>query len=98
MLPLHESSRTGRNQTRGHPLKLRKKRFHHSIGKNFYNRRITDVWNRLPQQVVLAPSVNAFENRLDKYWEKLDIKYHFDVAMAKENPFTATGGLSIDLR
>ena len=55
------------------------------------------MWNKLPRVVVTAPSIKAFENRLDAYWSRLDIKFDFDTAMAKMNPFTATGGLGIDL-
>ena len=32
-------------------------------------------WNALPQKLVSAPSLNAFKNALDKFWEKLRIKF-----------------------
>jgi len=30
-------------------------------------------WNKLPQDVVDAPSVNAFKNRLDRHWHDMGI-------------------------
>ena len=33
------------------------------------------MWNSLPNNVVNAPSVNAFKNRLDKYWKSDPDKY-----------------------
>jgi hypothetical protein len=37
--------------------------------------RVAKVWNKLPDQVINAPSTNAFKNRLDKYWENEEIYY-----------------------
>ena len=96
LLPLH-SDAVNRNRTRGHPLKLKNRTFRIDICKYSFSRRVSDMWNNLPRVVVTAPSINVFENRLDRYWSKLDIKFDFDIAMSKMNPFTATGGLSIDL-
>ena len=79
------------NITRGHSLKLAKPRCSSNLSKHFFTRRVVDTWNRLPESVVSAPSIHAFENRLDRHWKSLEIKFHFDSAMAKENPFT-TGG------
>jgi len=32
-----------------------------------------DIWNSLPTYAAEADSVNAFKNRLDKYWINLDV-------------------------
>ena len=40
------------------------------IRKNFYNVRVVDSWNRLPEEVKSAPSVNAFKNAYDGWWKK----------------------------
>ena len=93
LLPYKHISNTN---TRGHPLKLRKPPCSKNLTKNFFNRRVTNTWNALPLMIIEAPSMNAFKNRLDKHWEKLDIKYNFDAAMAKDNPFTATGGFGTE--
>ena len=96
-LPLHRAAVVN-DRTRGHPLKLQKRKFTHDICKYSFGRRVTDTWNKLPEAVVTAPTLITFENRLDAYWSKLDVKYDFDTAMAKANPLTATGGTGIDLR
>jgi len=33
--------------------------------------RSTDVWNSLPQSVVDTPSVQSFEEKLDKLWKTI---------------------------
>jgi len=53
---------------RGHSLKLYKPRCHTRLRQNFFSVRVINEWNKLPQSVIDAPSVNAFKNRLDKYW------------------------------
>ena len=35
----------------------------------------TKVWNRLPEKIVMAPSLNSFKNRLDKYWKDQQLYY-----------------------
>ena len=35
--------------------------------KNFFSNRVIDYWNKLPEHVVEANSVNMFKNRLDKF-------------------------------
>jgi hypothetical protein len=37
--------------------------------------RVAKVWNKLPDQVINAPSTNAFKNRLDKYWKSEELYY-----------------------
>ena len=33
------------------------------------------VWNRLPEKIVMAPSLNSFKKRLDKYWKDQKLYY-----------------------
>jgi ribonucleases P/MRP protein subunit RPP40 len=54
------------NRTRGHSLKLGKSRSRLDIRRNFFSQRVVDSWNRLPQNVIDATSVNSFKNNLDK--------------------------------
>lgn len=56
--------------TRGHDLKLKKNRSKLDIRKYFFSQRVVDKWNRLPQSVVDATSVNSFKNRYDKHIEE----------------------------
>jgi hypothetical protein len=56
--------------TRGHSLKLKKCQSSLSLRQNFFSLRVVNHWNSLPEQVVSAPSLNCFKNRLDKQWRK----------------------------
>ena len=49
--------------TRGHPLKLFKRRSRLSLRTKNFSLRVIDKWN-----VVLAPSVDSFKSRLNKHW------------------------------
>ena len=53
-------------RTRGHSLRLTKHRCRLDMRKNFFTSRVVNIWNSLTEKAVCAPSVNAFENRLDK--------------------------------
>ena len=59
---------TGQNHpnTRGHSLKLNKPRFRTSHRNKFFNARIVNKWNSLPENVVMSHSVNIFKNRYDQ--------------------------------
>ena len=57
------------NPTRGHPLKIFKKRYRLRVRGHFFSNRIVDGWNDLPTEVVTAPSLNLFKSRLNKCWK-----------------------------
>ena len=57
-----------RRNTRGHPLRLEPDRFRTRARTHFFTNRIVRSWNSLPEQVVMAPSLDSFKSRLDKYW------------------------------
>ena len=40
-----------------------------------FTERVVNSWNSLPTDVVNAPSVNSFKNRIDKFWNNQDIVY-----------------------
>ena len=52
--------------TRGHSLKLFKRRSRLQIRANYFSNRVVDTWNSLPESVVQAPSLNCFKRRLNK--------------------------------
>ncbi|KAF7244136.1 Palladin [Varanus komodoensis] len=52
---------------RSNGAKLREPRFHRDARKHFLTVRIPRVWNGLPQEVVEAPSVWVFKDRLDMH-------------------------------
>ncbi|XP_070550687.1 uncharacterized protein [Ptychodera flava] len=64
-------------RTRGHSQKLQKHFCRLDIRKFSFTNRIVAIWNSLPDYVVIAPSVNSFEQRLDKFWTTQGIKYNY---------------------
>ena len=54
--------------TRGSSKKLQKQTARLDVRKNFFSQRVILEWNKLPEEVVAAPSVNCFKNRLDHHW------------------------------
>ncbi|KFV83016.1 hypothetical protein N308_15261, partial [Struthio camelus australis] len=53
----------------GHKLKHRK--FHLDIRKNFLTVRVTEHWNRLPREVVESPSLEIFKRYLHRVLDQL---------------------------
>ena len=55
---------------RGHSMKLSKQRASLDVRKFSFSQRVVQAWNKLPQEVVDATSVNQFKNRLHKFWQR----------------------------
>jgi len=72
ILKLNES-----HKSRGHEMKLCKFRSKKDIRKYSFTQRVTDIWNSLPEYVVISKSVHQLENRLDRNWEKHPMKYDY---------------------
>ena len=56
-------------RTRGHSLKLKKIRCNTTMRQQFFSFRVINNWNKLPDNIVNAPSLNALKNRLDQHWK-----------------------------
>src|SRR6267154_355803 len=55
------------SKTRGNKYKLVKSRSRLDIRKHFFSQRVVNEWNKLPNSVVEAESVNSFKNKYDIY-------------------------------
>ena len=52
---------------RGHSLKLFKERSRLVLRKQTFTQRVVDSWNNIPENVVNAPSINAFKSRFNTH-------------------------------
>ena len=86
--------RADSTNTRGHSLKLKKPSVKTSVRENFFSIRIVNAWNSLPDDVVTAPSLNAFKGRLDKVWSQY--KYELSSKWFKSPQRSAYKNQSID--
>eukprot|EP00794_Sanderia_malayensis_P019674 gene19674-21620_t len=54
---------------RGHEFKLKVSACNKELRHHFFILRVVTKWNSLLEEVVTAPSLYSFKNRLDKYWK-----------------------------
>jgi len=54
--------------TRGHSLKLQKKRVHTDLRQHFFTDRVINKWNLLPEETVTANNVNSCKRNLQKMY------------------------------
>jgi len=47
------------------------------VNPDCFTNRIVNMWNSLPDNVILADNVNQFKNRLDKHWKMHDIVLNY---------------------
>ena len=58
------------SSARGHNQRVIKKKATKLCRINVFSNRIIDDWNKLPQEIVSATSINSFKNSLDKHWKE----------------------------
>ena len=46
-----------------------------NVFKHSFKCRVNDQWNNLPEEIVDAPSLNSFKNKLDKLWKQNEIMF-----------------------
>jgi len=42
---------------------------------------LVNVWNSLPDHVVLSETINTFKSRFDKFWQHQDMIYDFQAEL-----------------
>jgi hypothetical protein len=72
-------------KTRGHGMKIAKKRPRLNIRQNSFVYRCVNTWNSLPIKVVEAPTVKAFEARLDRHWRQQPCIYDYEESIQLKN-------------
>ena len=77
--------------TRGNNLRLVKSFTKYDLRKYYFTNRVVNIWNSLPNDVVLVDSVTAFENRLDRFWQDQDVVYDYKAYI------TGTGNRSLEV-
>lgn len=55
-------------RTRNNGYKVRKPACESRVRANTFSNRVVDVWNRLPREVVSAPTINQFKSALRREW------------------------------
>ena len=83
-IPLNMKNQNEGRQTRG-KYRLNKEGCQKKVRREFFRNRVTNLWNKLPDEVTDAPSINAFKNRLDKLWKPLNITYNSDNCLDYEH-------------
>ena len=64
----HFFSKLQGTRTRGHSETLQKPQCRLDIRKFSFSHRVINDWNKLPTECVRAESINAFKNKIDKYF------------------------------
>ena len=80
---------TDRHSKRKNRLKIYPQQCTTNQRKHSFAVRVAKIWNNLPHEVVNAKSVNAFKNKLDRFWKNQELLYDNHRAEIK----TGTGNI-----
>ena len=58
-------------ETRGHSQKFEKSRYGHFLRMKFFDARVVNKWNSLPEAVISSNSINSFKSSYDKHIKDL---------------------------
>jgi len=58
----------------GHKIKIQKQQSRLDIRKYFFSQRVVNQWNKLSQNIMVAPSINCFKNVLEEEWRDMDAR------------------------
>ena len=84
-----------RTSPRAHSYQLYLAPVKKMVRKNSFSVRVINTWNSLPREVAESPSINAFKNRLDKYWFNQELVYNYRAGINTDRH--ATGKLHLEL-
>ena len=65
--------------TRGHNNKIKKQSCRLNVRKYSFTSRVVDIWNSLPEEIIVAKTVKEFEIGLDNHWKHQECKYDFSM-------------------
>ena len=68
---------------RGHKYTLYKRSCKLDLRKYSFTHRVVDQWNCLPDHVVDAKTILAFEKRLDRVWKDSEVMYNHEIDLRK---------------
>ncbi len=74
-----------RRGLREHPFKVPQGASHRQRRGSVFSVRVVKYWNKLPDSVVTAPSVNVFKKRLEEVWT--EVFPHFPHSLKTHPPF-----------
>ena len=63
-------------------MKLSHVRTNIDVRKYNFSVRVIGIWNSLPNDVILAASINSFKNKLDNFWIKEDVMCNWEWNMS----------------
>ena len=69
----------GERESRSHQFTIQQDKCNKDLRKYFFRNRIANQWNNLPIDIVNAPSLNTFKQRLDKLWTRDDIMFDSEI-------------------